>query len=127
MFCSACGDVLLGLWRCFVRPLEMLCSAFGDVLLELFVKPLILLYFVPVVLLYMFSLLCLPSSVTLSYFILAAPMCKCWGQHTCMGSMFLIIAILNRIYFVGSVMAMKHRNWSPAEPIPVNKKQILTC
>ena len=36
----------------------------------------------------------LPSSVTLSYFILAVPMCECLGKHSCMSSSFPI-AILN--------------------------------
>ena len=51
--------------------------------------------FFPTVLLSIFTLLILSaSSVSLFYFILAVPMCKCLGKDLCMSSIFLI-AILN--------------------------------
>ena len=40
----------------------------------------------------------LPSSVSLSYFILAVPMRECLGKHPCMSSPFPI-AILNGTFF----------------------------
>ena len=49
-----------------------------------------------------------PSSVSLSYFILAIPMRKCLGKHSCTSSLFPI-AILNATLFFRSVMAMN--NW----------------
>ena len=52
-------------------------------------------FFVPALLLSMLSPLFLPSPyVYLSYFILAVPMCKCLGKHSCISNSFLI-AILN--------------------------------
>ena len=39
-----------------------------------------------------------PSSVSLSYFIIAVPMRKCLGKHSCMSSPFSI-AILNGTFF----------------------------
>ena len=52
-----------------------------------------------------------PSSVTLSYFNLAAPMRKCLGKYSCMSSPFPI-AILNGAFFFRSVKAMN--NWKPS-------------
>ena len=49
-----------------------------------------------------------PSSVSFSYFILAVPMRKCLGKHSCMSSPFPI-AILNGTFFFRSVKAMN--NW----------------
>ena len=48
------------------------------------------------------------SSVSLSYFIVAVPMHKCLGKHSCMSSPFPI-AILNDTFFFRSVKAMN--NW----------------
>ena len=50
----------------------------------------------------------LPSSVSVSYFILAVPMRKCLGKHSCMSYPFPI-AILNGTFFFRSVKAMN--NW----------------
>ena len=49
-----------------------------------------------------------PSSVSLSYFILAVPMRKCLGKHSCMSSPFPI-AIMNGTFYFRSVKAMN--NW----------------
>ena len=49
-----------------------------------------------------------PSSVSLSYFILAVPMRKRLGKHSCMSSPFPI-AMLNGTFFFRSVKAMN--NW----------------
>ena len=49
-----------------------------------------------------------PSTVSSSYFILAVPMRKCLGKHSCMSSTFPI-AILNCTFFFHSVKAMN--NW----------------
>ena len=49
-----------------------------------------------------------PSSISLSYFILAVPMSKCLGKHSCMSSPFPI-AILNGTFFFRSVNSMN--NW----------------
>ena len=58
-----------------------------------------LLFFVPAFLFTIFTPLFLhPSSVSLFLFILAVPMRKCFGKHSCMSSPFLI-AILNGIFF----------------------------
>ena len=61
---------------------------------------------------FFFSILTLlslpPSSVFLPYFILAVPMCRCLGKHSCMSSQFPI-AILNGTFFFRSVKAMN--NW----------------
>ena len=57
------------------------------------------LYFVPALLFFILTPLFLPSSsVSLSYFILAIPMRKCLGKHSCMSSPFLI-GILNGTLF----------------------------
>ena len=53
-----------------------------------------LLFFAPALVLSILTHLSLPSSVTLSYFILADPMRECLGKHSCLSSSFLI-AILN--------------------------------
>ena len=58
-----------------------------------------LLFFLPAVLLPIFSVLVLrSSSVSLCYFILAVPMRKCSGKHSCM-SFYFPAAIPNRTYF----------------------------
>ena len=58
-------------------------------------KPSGLLLFVPPVLFSILTpLFCVSSSVSLSYFILAVPMRKCLGKHSCTSSSFPI-AILN--------------------------------
>ena len=63
------------------------------------VRPLGLLLFVPALLLSLLTPLFLSSSsVSLSYFILAAPMRECLGKHSCMSPPFPI-AILNGIFF----------------------------
>ena len=49
-----------------------------------------------------------PSSISLSYFILAVPMRKCMGKHSWMSSPFLI-TILNATFCFRSVKAMN--NW----------------
>ena len=59
------------------------------------------LYFVTAVLLSIFALLYLPSSSVASS-ILAVPMRKCWGQHSCMSGgkqIFVDIKICNLLYF----------------------------
>ena len=48
-----------------------------------------------------------PSSVSLSYLILAVSMRKCLGKHACMSSPFPI-AILNGTFFFRSVKAMNN-------------------
>ena len=53
-------------------------------------EPLRHLYFVPTLLLSIFTLFCMPSSVSLSSFILAVPMRKCLGKHQCMSYTFSI-------------------------------------
>ena len=60
---------------------------------ELLFRPLGLHFFVPALLLSMLTHLFL-SSLSLSYFILALPMHKCLGKHSCMSSSFPIV-ILN--------------------------------
>ena len=55
-----------------------------------------------------FASLLTPSSVSLSYFILAVPMRGCLGKHSCMSSPFPI-AILNGTFFFRPVKAMN--NW----------------
>ena len=50
-----------------------------------------------------------PSCVSLSYFILAVPMRKCLGKHSCISSPFPI-AILNGTFFFHSVKAIN--NWT---------------
>ena len=63
------------------------------------VRPSGLLSFVPTLVLSTFTPPFLPSSsVSLSYFILAVPMRKCLGKHSCMISTFPI-AILNSTCF----------------------------
>ena len=58
-------------------------------------RPSGLLLFVPAVLFSILTpLFCLSSSVSLSYFVLAVPMRKCLGKHSCMSSR-CPIAILN--------------------------------
>ena len=72
-------------------------------------RPSGLLFFVPALLFSILTPLFLPpSSVYLSYFILAVPMHKCLGKHSCMSSPFSI-AILNGTFFLRSVRAMN--NW----------------
>ena len=67
------------------------------------------IFFMPTLLFSILTPLFLPpSSVSLSYFILAAPMRKCLGKHSCMSSPFPI-AILNGTFFFRSVKAMN--NW----------------
>ena len=66
-------------------------------------------FFVPALLFSILAPLFLPpSSVSLSYFILAVPMRKRLGKHSCMSSLFPI-AILNGTFFFRSVKAMN--NW----------------
>ena len=67
-----------------------------------------LIFFMPVLLLSILMPLFLPSlSVSLSYFILAVPMCECLGKHVCMSSPFPI-AILNGICFFPTVQVQMH-------------------
>ena len=67
------------------------------------------LFFVPDLLFSILTPLFLPpSSVSLSYVILAVPMRKCLGKRSCMSSPFPI-AILNGTFFFRSVKAMN--NW----------------
>ena len=62
-------------------------------------RPSGLLLFVPDLLFSILTPLFLPpSSVSLSYFILAVPMLECLGKHACMSSPFPI-AILNGTFF----------------------------
>ena len=56
-------------------------------------------FFMPTLLLSWLEPLFLPSSVTLSYFILDVPGHKCFGKHSCMSSPFPI-AILNGTIFL---------------------------
>ena len=66
-------------------------------------------FFVPALLFSILMPLVLPpSSVSLSYFVLAVPMRKCLGKHSCVSSPFPI-AILNGTFFFRSVKAMN--NW----------------
>ena len=61
-------------------------------------------FFVPAVLLSkcLFIRLFIPSSsVSLSYFILAVPMRKCSGEHSCLSSIFHV-ALLNDTFFSAS-------------------------
>ena len=63
-------------------------------------------FFVPALLFFILTPVFLPlSSVSLSYFILAVPMRKCLGKHSCMSSPFPI-AIRNGTFFFRSVKAM---------------------
>ena len=62
-------------------------------------RPSGLLLFVPDVLFSILTpLFCVSSTVSLSYFILAVPMRKCLGKHSCMSSSFPIV-ILNDTFF----------------------------
>ena len=54
---------------------------------------------VPALLLSILATLFLPSSVYLSYFILAVPMRKCLGKHSCMSSAFPIAILNGTCYF----------------------------
>ena len=66
-------------------------------------------FFVPDLLLSILTPLFLPSSsFSLSYFILAVPMRKCLGNHSCMSSPFLV-AILNSTFLFHSVKTKN--NW----------------
>ena len=70
-------------------------------------------FFVPAFLLSILTRLFLPSSVSLSYFILAVPMRECLGQHSCMSSTFPI-AILNGTCFFPTVLLQvreKNKLW----------------
>ena len=68
-----------------------------------------ILFFVPALLFSILTPLFLPpSSVSLSYLILAVPMRKCLGKHSRMSSPFPI-AILNGTFIFRSVKAMN--NW----------------
>ena len=51
------------------------------------------------------------SSVTLSYFIIAVPMCGCLGEHSCTSSLFTI-AILNGTCFFPLVQLQVHNVYS---------------
>ena len=62
------------------------------------------------------SLFLPPSSVSLSYFILAVPIRKCLGKHSCTSSPFPI-AILNGTSFFRSVKAMNNWNRSAIKQI----------
>ena len=59
----------------------------------------------------LFSILTSPSSVTLSYFILAVPVHECVGKHSCMSSSFPI-AILNGTCFSPTVQLQMHNVYS---------------
>ena len=68
--------------------------------------------FVPALLLSMLTHLFLSSSLSLSYFILAVPIRKCLGKHSCMSSSFPIF-ILNDTSFFPTVQLQVH-NANPA-------------
>ena len=69
-------------------------------------------FFVPTLHLSILMPLFLPSlSVLLSYFVLAVPMCKFLGKHSCMSSLFPI-ALLNGICFFPTVQLQVHNVYS---------------
>ena len=70
-------------------------------------RPLGLHFFMPALLLSMLTHLFLFSSLSLSYFILAVPMRKCLGKHSCMSSSFPIV-ILNDTCFFPIVQLQVH-------------------
>ena len=64
--------------------------------------------FVPAVLFSILTpLFCVSSSVSLSYFVLAVPMRKCLGKHSCMSSSFPIV-MLNDTSFFPTVQLQVH-------------------
>ena len=72
-------------------------------------RPSGLLLFVPAVLFSILTpLFCPSSSVSLSYFILAVPMRKCLGKHSCMSSPFPV-AILNGTCSFPTVQLQVHK------------------
>ena len=63
-------------------------------------RPSGLLLFVPDVRFFILTtLFCVSLSVSLSYFILAVPMRKCFGKHSCMSSSFPIVILNDTCYF----------------------------
>ena len=76
-------------------------------------RPSGLLLFVPTVLFYILTpLFCVSSSVSLSYLVLAVPIRKCLGKHSCMSSSFPIV-VLNDTSFFPTVQLQVH-NENPA-------------
>ena len=57
------------------------------------------IFYVPALLLSMLTHLILSSSLSLSYFILAVPMRKCLGKHSCMSSSFPIVILKDSCFF----------------------------
>ena len=68
-------------------------------------------FFVPALLLSILTLLFLPSSVSLSYFILCCSHARCLGKHSCMSSPFPIV-ILNSTCFFPTVQLQVNNVYS---------------
>ena len=74
-------------------------------------------FFVPALLLSMLTCLFLSSSLSLSYFILAVPMRKCLGQHSCTSSTFSITILDGQCFqcFIGIIFVMVREHRCPVQ------------
>ena len=71
-----------------------------------------LLFFIPTFASFHTHPLLLPSSVSISYFILAVPMHQCSGKHSCKSSTFPIAVLNDTCFFHSTVPLQVHNVYS---------------